>query len=569
MDPEALQVMDVTSLKAVVTDLRQIILPSRFEKAQQPEPGTIQIGLRTLRGLIWIEISWKAEAPRLVQISSPIRIGSESTLAKQIQHGLNKMALIEIQQNGFERVVMFCLAQRPGAPIERTLVIELMGRHSNLLLLENQEKIITLGRQVSNQQSRIRPIGTGDIYALPPALQGKEPNSSEPFKTWKDRLTLIPCKLKRALHDTYQGISPSLNLQLADDRVEKASELLDLYVTEIPEVEWRKLYKRWQCWLEKLENENLELSFNGPTDFRLWDTYSQEVDNSKNLSLILGKYYRDKLESKRLIMLTKELEKRILKIKLNEEKHLLNQQELLKKTSENKSLQEKADELLCMPSPDRRIINQAQKLYQRAKKLRRSNPIIKERIFYHEKRLEAIEESSSFLENLSTNSWEESSEKLEILIALRQELDEFETTLKRNKKNKKSSALHKNQLPQPLLLKSPGGLEIQIGRNHRQNEWISLHKSRTGDIWFHVQECPGSHGVLKASNGLAEELDIQIAADLAAFFSRANGNQRVAVLMVPTDNLHRIPGTPAGTVRHRQGSVCWGKPSRGLQYIKS
>ena len=84
-----------------------------------------------------------------------------------------------------------------------------------------------------------------------------------------------------------------------------------------------------------------------------------------------------------------------------------------------------------------------------------------------------------------------------------------------------------------------------------------------------MQECPGSHVVLKASNGLAEELAIQIAADLAAFFSRAHGNQRVAVLMVPTDNLHRFPGTPAGTGRHRQGSVCWGEPSRGLQYIKS
>ena len=69
MNQTALQVMDITTLKAVIADLRQIILPSRFEKAQQPEPGIIQIALRNLKGLIWLEISWQAEAPRLVQIS--------------------------------------------------------------------------------------------------------------------------------------------------------------------------------------------------------------------------------------------------------------------------------------------------------------------------------------------------------------------------------------------------------------------------------------------------------------------------------------------------------------------
>ena len=183
MKSATLQTMDITSLKAVVNELRQIILPSRFEKAQQPEPGTIQIGLRTLLGLIWIELSWNAEAPRLVQVSTPIRIGSESTLAQQIQHGLQQMALVEIKQSGFERVVMFCLAQRPGAPIQKILVIELMGRHSNLLLLNDQNKIITLGRKVSTHQSRVRPIETGDIYVPPPVLKGKEPTSDESFKT--------------------------------------------------------------------------------------------------------------------------------------------------------------------------------------------------------------------------------------------------------------------------------------------------------------------------------------------------------------------------------------------------
>ena len=102
---------------------------------------------------------------------------------------------------------------------------------------------------------------------------------------------------------------------------------------------------------------------------------------------------------------------------------------------------------------------------------------------------------------------------------------------------------------------------MQVGRNHRQNEWISLRQARSGDLWFHAQECPGSHVVLKSSNGLCRGAsDLAMAADLAAYFSRARGNTRVAVVMVPTDQLQRIPGAGPGTVRHRQAEIRWGDP---------
>ena len=70
MDNIKLQIMDITSLKAVLADLRKKVLPSRFEKAQQPEANTLQLGLRTLGGMRWIEISWGADAPRIVQVIS-------------------------------------------------------------------------------------------------------------------------------------------------------------------------------------------------------------------------------------------------------------------------------------------------------------------------------------------------------------------------------------------------------------------------------------------------------------------------------------------------------------------
>ena len=167
--------MDFTTLRAVVNDLRGRILPSRFEKAQQADGQTLQLGFRTLKGMVWLELSWRADCPRLIQIPAPPKQGSGSTLAQQTQHSLRQLALVAIVQEDFERVVCFDFASRPGDPVQRRLVLELMGRHSNLLLLDERQRVIAIGRQVRDHQSRVRPISTGDSYAPPPPLQARAP----------------------------------------------------------------------------------------------------------------------------------------------------------------------------------------------------------------------------------------------------------------------------------------------------------------------------------------------------------------------------------------------------------
>ena len=141
------QPMDVTSLKAVLAEWRACLLPSRFEKAQQATPHSIQIALRSLQGCHWLELSWQAEAARVHTIAPPPRQGEGSTLAQQLQHSLRGLALIHLEQPGWERVLKLGFARRPDGPISRWLVVELMGRHSNLLLLDGEEQVIAqIGR---------------------------------------------------------------------------------------------------------------------------------------------------------------------------------------------------------------------------------------------------------------------------------------------------------------------------------------------------------------------------------------------------------------------------------------
>ena len=567
MAKSTLQVMDLTSLRAVLADLRAQIIPSRFEKAQQPNQQSLQLGFRTLKGMVWLELSWQADAARLVQIPSPSRIGSGSTLAQQVQHGLRQLALVELEQRNFERVVLFHFAPRPGEVSVRTLVLELMGRHSNVLLLDDQKRITAIARQVRQHQSRVRPLSTGDPYIPPPALQSLPPSCEEPFEQWRRRLTLVPVDLGKALRDTYQGISPVLTKQLINFSSKHQAPIplsASTPVEEISDKQWRLLHTRWRRWLNQLSCDDFILQLDEAGGYRVWNDPADSSSNSESLSLRLGLYYRKHLNERQLLKESQDLQQLLEQSRQREQAQRLEQVQRLKATGGADDLQRQADAILCQAAPDRGSIEQAQKLYQRAKRLRRSIPLIEERLVHHDQRLALIDGSAGFLADLMQADWDEAGDRNQQLLELKVELEELLTPRRRRSRSGPPPGQ-----PQPLEIRSQHGLVIQVGRNHRQNEWISLRQARAGDLWFHAQECPGSHVVLKASEAAAGEPDLQLAADLAAWFSRAKGNRRVPVVMTGVEHLQRIPGTAPGTVRHRQAELVWAEPDRAQKALEA
>ena len=565
MRSSELQVMDISSLKAVIKDLQSKIIPSRFEKAQQPESNTLQIGLRTLKGLIWLEFCWSGSTARLVEINSPLKIGAKSTLAQQIQHGLKNLTLVSINQKGFERIVQLAFAKRPGDPVLKFITLELMGRHSNFFLSDKNQKVITLGRQIRNHQSRFRPISTGDTYTAPPPLKGIKPRKEEPFKLWKEKLSLLPIPLKKALQETYQGISPSLALQLISNDKQKSKEILELNVREISINTWKEIHIRWLKWLNAIYDNKPSLYFIGPTDFRIWSCKSS-LSSEKEISLKLGYYYRNYLTKTQLFEIHLKLKNNLIKLKKEENNSLENQKKILKEGHKAESIREEAHKLLCLNSPEQKQIQKAQTLYKKAKKLERSISIIGERINLHTQKIINIEESINFLDSLLSSNFENDHQKLIRILDLQEELEEH--LLKTNQR-KTTSRLKKQKISNHLELLTPEGVSIQVGRNHRQNEFISIKKAKKGDLWFHAQECVGSHVVLKASIKIPSEADIQIAADLAALFSKSKGNKKTPIVMTQIEKLKKIPGVLPGTVTHSGGIVLWGESNRGIKHIST
>lgn len=549
--------MDVTTLRAVLAEWRPLLLPSRFEKAQQASPQALQIGLRSLSGSHWLELSWQPEAARMHTIPPPPRQGDGSTLAQQLQHGLKGLALIEIEQQGWERVVELGFARRPGEPIQRWLVVELMGRYSNLLLLDTDRQVVALARQVKPQQSRLRPIGTGDPYQPPPPLAGEPPRLEESFASWQRRLRLVPLPLQQALRDAYQGISPALLRQLLP------CGWGELAVDSMSPEQWQQLWQVWRQWLEAVQLGRFSWQLE-PAGYRCWAESSGDTPAASPALAInqgIAAYFSEHLGAQVLVQQRRQLQHRLQATVERESRQASEQQALLDAVPEGEALQRRADGLLSQLQPSRQCIEEAQKLYKTARKRRRSVAAITPRLELHKQRLASLEASLTYLEQA------DSLEQVASLVA------ELEALLAERGQRKSAGGRQSRRagaiegVPQPLELHTPSGLPIQIGRNHRQNEWIAFRQARRGDLWFHAQELPGSHVVLKSSERLASDADLQAAADLAAHYSRGRGNGRVPVVMVLTEELQRIPGAAPGTVRHRGGSVLWGEPQRALSLL--
>ncbi|QVL52183.1 MAG: NFACT family protein [Cyanobium sp. M30B3] len=565
-----LQPMDLTSLRAALSEWRGLLLPSRFEKAQQGSSHSLQLGLRHLQGIQWLELCWQAEAARVHAIEPPPRQGEGSTLAQQLQHGLRGLALTSLEQPGWERVVDLGFARRPGEPLEKRLVIELMGRHSNLFLLDGDGRVVALARQVKASQSRLRPIGTGDLYLPPPPAAGEPPSTATGFVDWQRRLMLLPLPLERALRDAFQGISPALARQLVPEA------WLEQPVHTLGEEQWHQLWQAWRSWLEVLEAERFGWH-PSPTGYSCWAPPSQGAlrgaasedpppqapsrpGNCGGLPInhALATYYGEHLAARALQESRQQLRQRLGRLADQQARQVADQETLLAAAAGSDGLQRQADALLSQRQPGRQCIDDAQKLYRRARKLRRSVAAITPRLEQHRRHLAAIEASLTYLDQ---------AESVELLEALRQELEELLGRSTRPGRRQRRALEAVRDTPSPLELATGSGVVVQVGRNHRQNEWISFRQARRGDLWFHAQELPGSHVVLKSSGAVAGDADLQAAADLAAHFSRGRANGRVPVVMVPVDALQRIPGAAPGTVRHRGGLVLWGVPERALSLL--
>ena len=561
------QIMDVTSIKSILHYLSNEILPSKFESAQQPEHNTIQICLRGMRNINWIEVSWQGDCARMLRIERPAKIGTNSTLAQQLNYGLKYMALVSIKQEKFERVIKLEFAKKPGDEITKYLIIELMGKHSNFFYLDKNLKIIAAGKQIRPSQSSFRTISTGSIYSEPPQNIKIEPCEKQSFEDWKKTLSIIPQSLGKGLLSSYQGVSPTLINQIEYFSNSRESCLMNKIIETIEENDLKKIFEIWKLWINKYKNNKFNFITYEQNFYCVWYPEKENTfQNNDDLADNLFSYYDNFLKLKRIEVLVNKVDGIIYK-QINLEKKNLNQQNKLLSNSENhETYKLKADNIFLESNLQKSNIIEAEKLYKKSKKLKRAKSLIQERLIIYKNRIDRLEEFSAMLDNINLLNIESKKIKIDLLEELKNEVcAEFKIKVKNLKSNRKKSI---DLTSFPIEIYSPQKIIIQIGRNMRQNDLISFKLSKKGDLWFHAQECPGSHVILKSSSKPANEHDVQLAADIASFFSKAKGNIKVPVNCVKIKDLQKINNSGLGCVSFKNQEIIWGNPTRGEEYMK-
>jgi predicted ribosome quality control (RQC) complex YloA/Tae2 family protein len=561
------QIMDITSIKSVLHDLSEEVLPSRFETAQQPEPNIIQFCLRGLNSQTWVEVSWNSDSARIIKINRPEKTGAESTLSKQLRYGLKYMALVTLEQDKFERVIKFGFAKKPGDEINKYLIFELMGKHSNIFYLDNNQKIIAVGKQINSNQSSFRTVSTGSIYSEPPKNMKKEPNPNESYEIWKESISSVPESLKYCLINSYQGVSPILTKQLETFSNLSTAEIMNKNIDFISETNLKKIYQSWKIWIERFNNNNFNFSIFDNFFYSVW-FLKNEVNNKDNIDQINGleNYYDFYLKQKKIDTLIKKIDGIIFKQTTLEKKNLNLQSDLLINSENYQIYKEKADKIYMTHEIQKQDIIKGQKLYKKSKKLKRAQNLIKERIDIYKNKLDRLEEFSALLDNLNSLKNESQTIRINLLEEIKAEIcREFNVRIKNIREQKRDTSGLESS---PIEINTPKGLTVQIGRNMRQNDLISFKFSKKGDLWFHAQESPGSHVVLKSSSQNPSDEDIQISADLAALFSKAKMNIKVPISLVNIKDLQKITKGGPGCVSFNNVEILWGNPTRGNDYIK-
>ncbi|MEG4326447.1 NFACT RNA binding domain-containing protein [Microcoleus sp. herbarium5] len=584
-----MQPVDFTTLTAACSELRAQWLPARLEQVYQRDLFTVSLALRTMKGRGWIDLSWHPVAARICVGDPPPRIPDTFTFSEQLRHQLSGLALVSIAPvASWERVIDLQFAKRPGEPALWHLYAEIMGKYSNVILTAQDNLVVTCAHQVSAKQSTVRPIQTGQPYEMPPSLTDAVPSLSESQNRWQSRISLVPGQLKGNLLKNYRGMSKALVLSM----IRSASLDPEQSTDSLNPDQWQQLFQRWLYWLQCLENSKFHPSFT-PEGYTVIDWPTPENHNVgavppcppsdssfSSVQEILNSYYTGEINQEVFAQLRHQLTQKLntvlakLRLKANTFKERLQQSadadthksqaDLLMANLQHwepgmKSISLpdfETEEPVAIPlNPEKNAVQNAQAIYKKHQKLKRARIAV-------EPLLAAVQEEIDYLEQvevaLSVLETYRNTQDLQTLAEIREELIQqkyLDVPDYRSTDKNAAIEFHRYQ--------TPSGFELLIGRNNRQNDQLTFRTANDYDLWFHTLEIPGSHALLRLKPGtVAEETDLQFAADMTAYYSRARHSEQVPVVYTEPKYVYKPKGAKPGMVVYKQERIVWGRPQQ-------
>lgn len=559
--------LDGFTLHFLTEELRRDIVGCRVEKVHQPAKDELVLHLRDRNGARKLFLSASANSPRIhLTNRAPENPSVPPMFCMLMRKHLSSAQITAVNQNGLDRVVSvdFSATNELGDRVNLTLYIEIMAKHSNIILVSEQGRIIDAVKRIDCTQSSVRQILPGGEYRDPPA---------------QNKLSLLECSAQEAADSVFLQSSKMLSSALLG-AVEGASPLVCREIAEMSggdvqtacANEMQKM--RVTAALDRIKQE-LESNSGEPTvlkdesgkpfDFSFFDIRQYgsvyTTTHFDSFSELLDEFYSERDRIDRTRQRSADLQKLLSSLTSRISRRLNNQRAELSACDDKEELRINAElitayqytlekgalfyevadyynenELRRIPAdPALTPSANAQKYYKEYRKAKTAEQMLATLIEQGEAELQYIDSVSDSLSRAAGFG----------------EINEIRSELAASGYLKRKSTSGKKGLQKPsapMEYRSSDGLKILVGRNNVQNDKLSLKTAAKGDMWLHTQKIPGSHVIICAEGGEIPETTLLEAARLAAYHSRARESANVPVDYTLARNLKKPVGAKPGKV---------------------
>lgn len=523
-------------LHHMIEELRRELVNGRIQKINQPFEQELVLQIRSNRQSHRLLLSAHPVFGRIQLTQTTFENPAQpSTFIMVLRKYLQGAVIESIEQVENDRIVEITVSNKNeiGDHIQATLIIEIMGKHSNILLVDkSSHKILEVIKHVGFSQNSYRTLLPGSTYIAPPSTESRNPFTIQDEKLFEILQTQE--LTAKNLQSLFQGLGR-----------DTANELENILVSD-------KLSTFRNFFGQETKPFLTETSFS-PVPFA-----NQVGEPFTSLSDLLDTYYKDKAERDRVKQQASELIRRV-ENELQKNRHKLKKQEKELLATDNAEEFRQKGELLTTflhqaPNDQDQVIldnyytNQpitialdkaltpsqnAQRYFKRYQKL-------KEAVKYLTDLIEETKATILYLESVETVL---NQAGLEEIAEIREEL--IQTGFIRRRQREK---IQKRKKPEQYLA-SDGKTIIYVGRNNLQNEELTFKMARKEELWFHAKDIPGSHVVISGNLNPSDEVKTD-AAELAAYFSKGRLSNLVQVDMIEVKKLNKPTGGKPGFVTY-------------------
>lgn len=560
--------LDGAFLRHLKKEIEDRALGARIDKIYQPSREELVLLLRTRREALKLLLSARANSPRIHFTSyAPENPKTPPMLCMLLRKKLSGAKLTAIRQPDLERLLYldFDATNELGDKVRLSLVVEIMGKYSNIILVDGQGKIVDALKRVDEEMSSQRLVLPGLTYELPPAQNkpcmldcGPEEITEAIVSQPKNQ------SLSKGILNALQGVSPVVCREV-EHQVGRGAELFTKDLTPEQKQRLRFFLERLFTMVRgiqgspymatKLKDKPMEFSFMNLVQYGTLAAVSQWEDFSSMLDEFYAERDRqDRMRAKAqdlLRLLTNASERLSRKINLQRGELAQSQDReplrvcgdlinanlyRIEKGSAFADLENFYDgnqPMRVKLNPALTPTQNAQKYYKDYRKAKTAQQILGEQIAQAEQELLYID---SVFDSLSRAQSERE------LNEIRQELRE-EGYLKAVKDQRKAPAALA-----PLEFVSSEGFKILVGRNNRQNDKLTLKQANNNDIWLHTKNIPGSHTVIVTEGKDPGDATLWEAAMLAGYHSKGKNSAQVPVDYTRIRHVSKPQGAKPGMV---------------------